>query len=45
MPNQYIYYGEFSNSKKSGLGIMKNKNETFVGNWVEGKKVDGVIIN
>lgn len=39
-PNQYIYYGEFNNNKKHGLGAIKKGPESIaVGYWNEGKYI------
>jgi len=39
-PNLYIYYGEFRNNKKHGLGAMKEGPEkTTVGYWANGKYI------
>ncbi len=40
MPNEYVYYGEFVESKKSGFGIRKTKDDTFIGYWNKGKRTE-----
>ena len=33
-PNKYIYYGEFKNSKRNGVGVYKNiRGEVAAGMW------------
>ena len=46
VPNRYVYYGEFSNNKREGLGIMKTNDESFIGIWSKGKRTsEGLTIS
>ena len=40
VPNKYVYYGEYSNNKKNGFGVMKTMEETFMGFFVNNAKTD-----
>lgn len=31
VPNKYVYYGEYVNNKREGLGIYKESNTTYIG--------------
>jgi len=39
-PNRFVYYGQFSNNKREGIGIMKKgKDQLLAGLWKENKFV------
>lgn len=38
MPGKYVYYGQFSNNKRNGYGLMRdNDGNARLGIWKNGK--------
>ena len=36
-PQDYVYYGQYHNNSREGLGVVKKNNmEVYVGNWSRG---------
>ncbi len=45
MPNRYVYYGQFVDNKRNGLGVMKDNQEVYIGEWRMGEKTgNGCVI-